>query len=246
MKNTNHKLWAIIPARSGSRSVKDKNIKNLDGVPLLVHTIRSAKKSRCFEKILLLTDSNKYAKIGSKYGAEIPFIRPKSISLDNSTDNELYVYFLNFLLKKNIKFPNFLAHLSPTVPFRFNNIINKGIKHFFKMKKFSSTMRSVSQMSQPSYKTMRIINNKLCSILKKDFDLNKLNSPRQSYQKTYIPNGLIDILNTNFILKTGNTHGKSVIPYVTDQVYIDIDTEFDFKIAESLIQTIKNKKLLKL
>ena len=108
MKNNKLKLWAIIPARSGSKSVKDKNIKILNGLPLIAHTIKAAKSSKCFEKIFLLTFSKKYARIGVKFGAEIPFIRPKNISQDKSTDNELYTYFLNHFLKKMKKYQSFL------------------------------------------------------------------------------------------------------------------------------------------
>ena len=165
-----NKIWAIIPARSGSKNLKNKNIIYLNNQPLIAYTIKSALQSKIFEKILVLTDSLKYARIAKKYGAEIPFIRPKKISLDKSTDNDLYVYMLNFFKKKKIDLPNFFAHLSPVVPFRTNNVIKRGVKYFFKKKKNNfQSMRSVSQMGQPAYKMMRIINGKLCSIKKKRF-----------------------------------------------------------------------------
>ena len=182
-------IWAIIPARCGSKGIKEKNIKLLNKKPLFSYTITSAIKSKIFNKVLVLTDSNKFAKIAKKYGAEIPFLRPKNISNDNSTDNELYEFLIKFLNKKKIIQPDFFAHLSPTVPIRLNNVIKRGVEYFFIKKKMFESMRSVSEMTQTSYKTMRIIDGKLCSIIKKDFDLNKLNMPRQSYQKTYIPNG---------------------------------------------------------
>ena len=135
MKNSKFKIWAVVPARSGSKSVKNKNIKHLDGLPLIAHTINSAKFSNCFEKILLLTDSTKYAKIGKKFGAEIPFIRPKKISQDKSTDNDLYSYFVNYFIKNKINLPDYIAHLSPTVPLRLNRVIEKGINYFLKIGK---------------------------------------------------------------------------------------------------------------
>ena len=95
-----NKIWAIIPARSGSRGIKNKNITLLSGKPLIYHTIKAAIKSKMFEKILVLTDSEKYAKISIKYGAEIPYIRPKSNAKDNSTDNDLYLYMIDFFKKK--------------------------------------------------------------------------------------------------------------------------------------------------
>ena len=120
-------IWAIIAARSGSKSIRDKNIKLLNKKPLIAYTIISAIKSRVFKKILVLTDSIKYAKIAKKYGAEIPFIRPKEISQDLSTDNELYQFLIKFLDKKRIAPPDFFAHLSPVVPIRLNNVIKRGV-----------------------------------------------------------------------------------------------------------------------
>ena len=71
------KLIALIPARFGSERIKDKNIINLFGHPLIAYAINAAIKTKIFDKILVSTDSLKYKKIAEKYGAEIPFLRPK-------------------------------------------------------------------------------------------------------------------------------------------------------------------------
>ena len=214
----NHtKIWAIIPARSGSKNLRNKNIILLNNKPLIAHTIESAIKSKMFEKVYVLTDSIKYARIAKKFGADIPFIRPKKISQDMSTDNQLYIYMLNYFKKNKIKTPKFFAHLSPVVPIRKNKIIERGVKFFFKKKKNDlQSMRSVSEMVQPAYKMMRIVGGKLCSIKSKDFDLNKLNFPRQAYEKTYIPNGLIDIISKKNLELNKTTHGKKTIPFLVD------------------------------
>jgi CMP-N,N'-diacetyllegionaminic acid synthase len=238
-----NKIWAVIPARSGSKNLKNKNIIELNQKPLIAYTIKSAIQSKVFEKILVLTDSKRYAKIANKYGAEIPFLRPKKISKDKSTDNELYTYMFNYFKKKGVVLPNYFAHLSPVVPIRINNIIKKGVKYFFTKKKNDlQTMRSVSEMTQPAYKMMRIIDGKLCSIKKKDFDLNKLNKPRQLYEKTYIPNGLIDIISKKNIEINKTTHGKKTIPFLVNQMYVDIDDKNDLLYAKYLIS--KKKGLL--
>lgn len=231
-----NKIWAIIPARSGSRGIKNKNITLLSGKPLIYHTIKAAIKSKMFEKILVLTDSEKYAKISIKYGAEIPYIRPKSNAKDSSTDNDLYLYMIDFFKKKKIQLPDHFAHLSPTLPFRQNDIIKKGINYFYKNKTSDfCTMRSVSKMTQPAYKMARVINGRLCSILKRDFDLNKLNFPRQSYEQTYVPNGLIDIISKKNLIINKTTHKKKTLAFITDQIYADIDTEIDLIWAKFLI-----------
>lgn len=231
-----NKIWAIIPARSGSKGIKNKNIVNLSGKPLIYYTIKAAFKSRKFEKIIVLTDSKNYAKIAKSFGAEIPYLRPKSNAMDKSTDNELYTYMLKFFRRKNIDTPNFFAHLSPTQPFRQNNVIQKGIDFFFRNKTSDlNTMRSVTKMAQPAYKMARVIDKRLCSILKKDFDLNKLNFPRQTYEQTYIPNGLIDIISKKNLIANKATHHKNTLAFITDQIYADIDTEIDLIWAKFLI-----------
>ena len=96
-------------------------------------------------------------------------------------------------------------------------------------------MRSVSKMAQPAYKMARVIDGKLCSILKKDFDLNKLNYPRQSYEQTYVPNGLIDIISKKNLIVNKTTHHQKTLAFITDQIYADIDTEIDLIWAKFLI-----------
>ncbi len=232
------KIWAIIPARAGSKKPKNKNIQKIGNKHLIYYTINDAIKSKIFEKILFLTDSRKYAKIAKYYGAEVPFIRSKSNASDNSTDNDLYLNMLKFFKKKKIQTPNYFVHLSPTVPFRANNIILKGINFFFENKKNNLyTMRSVNLISSNAYKSVRVINKKLCSIIKKDFDVNKLNYPRQFYEKTFKPNGLIDIISKKNLEVCKTTHGQNTLAFITDQVYIaDIDSDVDLMWAKFLLQ----------
>ena len=238
MVKKNENIWAIIPARAGSKGLKDKNIKKIKNKHLIFYTINDAIKSKMFERILFLTDSKKYAKIAKNYGAEIPFIRSKSNSTDLSTDNDLYLNMLRIFKKKKINTPNYFAHLSPTVPFRSNNIISKGIKFFFKNKKSQlQTMRSVNLYSSNAYKNVRVINKKICSIIKKDFDANKLNYPRQFYEKTFKPNGLIDIISKKNLELNKTTHSRNTLAFITDQVYTaDVDTNIDLMWVKFLLQ----------
>ena len=86
MKKLNKKILAIIPARGGSKSIKNKNIINLFGKPLIFHSINVALKSKYISSVIVSTDSKKIKKIAQKYGAEVPFTRPKKYSLDHSRD----------------------------------------------------------------------------------------------------------------------------------------------------------------
>ena len=99
-KKIKKNLIALIPARSGSKRIKHKNIVNFYGHPLIAYTINSAIKSELFKKIIVLTDSIKYAKIAEHYGAEIPFIRSKKISSKNSPDYDWLNFVFKFYKKK--------------------------------------------------------------------------------------------------------------------------------------------------
>ena len=85
-------IIAIIPARSGSKSIKDKNIKLLSGHPLIAYSIIAAKLSKKIERVIVSTDSEEYGDIAKKYGAEVPFIRPDKYSKDNSTDRYFFIH----------------------------------------------------------------------------------------------------------------------------------------------------------
>ena len=102
----------LIPARSGSKRIKNKNIINFFGLPLIAYSIKNALKSNLFDEIIVSTDSKKIAKIANKYGALTPFIRPKKYSNDKATDKDVLKHFLE-IYKKKI---DFLCYLYPATP----------------------------------------------------------------------------------------------------------------------------------
>ena len=124
------KIIAVIPARSGSISVKDKNIRLYKKKPLIHHSIRTSLKSKLINRVFVSTDSKKYQKLSIRYGAEVPFLRPKSISKNNSTDLEWAKHFVKYLEKSENYFPDLIVHVRPTSPNRNVKIFDKGIKYF--------------------------------------------------------------------------------------------------------------------
>ena len=91
---------AIIPARSGSKGLKDKNIKLLNGKPLIAYSIEAAKKSEIYSHILVSTDSERYGEIAIQYGAEVPFLRPKELAEDTSSAVDVYLHAIDFYRRK--------------------------------------------------------------------------------------------------------------------------------------------------
>ena len=234
------KITAIIPARSGSKSIKNKNIIKLLGHPLIAYSIAICKISSLVNEIIVSTDSKKIAKIAKKYGANVPFIRPKNISKNNSIDVEFFLHYLNFLKKNNLKKPDIILHLRPTSPLRTLKIFNRGIKYFIKMKSYTS-MRSVYKSNITPYKTFELKKNSLTGFFPK-FKNEYYNLPRQKFPESYIPNGYIDIVKPS-IIKKNKLHGKKILAYKTD-IIPDIDSKEDFKHAENEVKKSQYKEII--
>ena len=222
-----NKIIAIIPARSGSKSVKDKNIRELGKKPLIAWSIESCFKSKHISKVYVSTDSIKYAKIAKQFGPVEILLRPKRISGDFSTDYQMIVHAI-----ENIKFNyDYIAHIRPTTPFRKKNDLNKAIKTFIKSK--YNSLRSVHEMSETSYKSLEINNGSLKSLKNLNLTMDELNAPRQKFNKTYYPNGVIDIFKKNFIIRNKLLFGNKVKAFKTSYAH-EIDNKDDFNYLEYL------------
>jgi N-acylneuraminate cytidylyltransferase/CMP-N,N'-diacetyllegionaminic acid synthase len=230
-----NEFWALIPARSGSQGIKNKNIRKISGVPLFGYSLKIASKCKKIKKTIFSSDSKKYLKIGKKYKCDEYFLRSKKNSSNTASEYSVFREYVNQRIKKKLSLPLYFIHFRPTVPIRKIKTINNVINHFLKNKKKCTSMRSVSMVSDPPYRTNRIINGKLCALTKKDFDLDKWFRPRQFFPTTYKCNCIIDIYKTENILK-GFLFGNKVLPYLTDDFKIDIDDEQDLKIAENYIK----------
>tara|TARA_B100000945_G_scaffold138635_1_gene110870 strand:+ start:9447 stop:10160 length:714 start_codon:yes stop_codon:yes gene_type:complete len=227
---------ALIPARSGSKGVIDKNIKQLNGKPLIKHSIDDALKCKNISDVFISTDSEDYADLAIKSGAKAPFLRPKEISGDTATDFECFRHFIDFLKKNSISMPDLIVHLRPTTPIRDSNVINEAICTFSDNIDSYTSLRSVHKMAESAFKYCTIKNGKLHSIGNDSFEMDESNNARQSFPETYIPNGYVDIISTKFLLSNSLLHGDKVYPFITEVTY-EIDTEEDFKLISKLYST---------
>jgi len=231
MKISNE-IWAVIPARSGSKSLKNKNIKNFLGKPLIAYSIIAAKKNYLINKVIFSSDSNRYISIAKKYKCDYYNKRSAKNSRDKSTDYDVFREILTFFINKKISLPKFFIHFRPTCPIRKNTTITKAIQIFKKKYKLYSSLKSVSFNSHNSLKDYFIRKNQLFSINKKiNCYIDKINIPRNNLEKTFIGNNVVDIYKTENILKK-NLLGNKVYPFLTNEIFFDIDSEKDFKIAE--------------
>ena len=220
------KIIAIIPARGGSKSIKNKNIANLFGKPLIYHSIKTAKDSKLIQKIIVSTDSNKIRSIALKYGAEVPFLRPKKLAKDSSKDFGVINHAIKWLEKKQNYYPDLIVHLRPTYPMRNVRFIDKNITLALKQNDFDA-MKTVVETSQTPFKMWYKKNNRLKPVLgnlKKEY----FNFPRQLLKKTYWQNACLDIINPKTLKQKKSISGRKIIPIVMDksEVY-DVDDKID-------------------
>ena len=222
----NKKIIAIIPARSGSKSIKDKNIVRYKGKPLIYHTIRDALKSKLISRVIVSTDSKKYQKMSEKFGAEVPFLRPKKFSNDNSVDYDYISHATKFLIREKY-YPDLIVLLRPTTPNREILVVDKGIKFFIKNLNSYDSMRSVSEFNQPAQKLFMINKNRLKGFFDKNLSGEYHAQPRQKFPKPYLPNGYLDVFKPKFFLEKKKLYGK-MCPFLTKNT-LDIDYKKDLK-----------------
>lgn len=217
---------AIIPARSGSKGVKDKNIRLLNGYPMIAYTIAAAKLSKQIDRVIVSTDSEKYAEIARSYGAEVPFLRPAEISGDESTDLEFMQHAIQWCYENEGSVPEYWVHLRATCPLREPKVIDGGIE---KMKEHpeATCLLAVSLVEHFLTAFKWLIKDGeqyVKSIFFEDND--QANLPRKSYPDAYIPTTYVDVLTTKCIVEKNVLHGDKMVCYETEET-IDIDCEED-------------------
>ena len=241
MLRTDLKIVSIIPARSGSKGVPGKNLKNLGEVPLIAWSIICSNKSNKIERTIVSTNSTEYQVISKNWGADVPFLRPDDISQDNSTDLDFVLHALNFL-KDNEGIPDLLIHLRPTTPFRDPSVIDSAIEFAIENYENMTALRSVHEMSESAYKTFEIDQKgNLVTTFTNKKALDQSNMNRQTFPSTYLANGYVDVLLPRHILETGELHGSKVKPFLTDNA-LEVDTEEDFKALEMQLKMLPKFK----
>lgn len=233
------KIMALIPARAGSKRVKDKNIRVLGGIPLIGHKIKTALKSKYINKIVITTDSEEVRDIAQKFGIIVPFLRPSEISGDNSTEFEFHQHALKWLSENENYVPDLIVNLYPTSPFVSSKTIDTAIKKVLDNPDCDS-LRSIAKCSEHPYKMwVEKDENHLEPFIKSEDD----NTHTFSYHllpRVYIQNACIYITKPKTIIKYKNTIGKRVLSFKMKEIEsFDINTELDFIIADMIF---RNKK----
>lgn len=224
-------MLAVIPARGGSKGVPHKNIRDLDGKPLIAYTIEAAIKSKVFDKIVVSTDSSEIAEIAQRYGAEVPFIRPKDLSGDFSSSDDVVLHAIDYFKRKGKEF-EYVCKLQPTSPLRNETHIMEA----YQLLKDSNSnfVVSVCECEHSPLWTGTLDEKKSLNRFINEY---VKGACRQKLPKYYRLNGAIYMGKTEAFEDNKSFFGKNGTAFIMNQEEsIDIDNYFDFEIAKLLIK----------
>lgn len=229
-----NKTICLIPARGGSKRVKNKNIKKLYGKPLIQRVIENAKNSKRFKEIYVSTDSIKIKKLALKFGAKVPFIRSKKLSNDRATIKDVINDFIKRVIKdKRDKINIFVLY--PTSIFANKNVIQKSIK----MLKNVEYVTAVKKFPHPIDRALEFKNKKLMPV-----NLKKKMMRTQDLKCYYYNSGQLDLFKLHAWIKKKIYYKMKVNFLILNELDSkDIDNPQDFKLASKLFY-LKSKKII--
>jgi CMP-N,N'-diacetyllegionaminic acid synthase len=231
-------ILGIIPARSGSKRLKNKNIKLLLGRPLIAYTIQAGLKSKLLDKLIVSTDSLKIADIARKYKAEIPFIRPKILAKDNTPMTAVLKHAVRQVEKKSGQKVALIVLLQPSSPLRKKEDIDYAINKIIKTK--ADSLVSVCRLENTAnpYLIKKVKAGRLYPYLKCGQQMKQ-----QARDTLYRLNGALYLVKRDILMRKNTLYGSDTRTMIMDKnASVDIDTECDFFTAAALLR--KNKKCL--
>jgi CMP-N-acetylneuraminic acid synthetase len=216
-------IIAIIPARSGSKSLIDKNIRHLSGHPLIAYSIAAAKLSKKIDRVIVSTNSQKYAEIAKQYGAEVPFIRPDEFSTDTAIDKDFLVHAMSWFEENEDSMPEYWVHLRPTTPLRSAGIIDNAVNEVMQNNNATS-LRSGHKAPESPLKWFVKSNCYFRGLV----DGEDYNLPKEAFEQVYIPDGFVDIVRSSFAMNNKEIHGNRMIGFESP-VCTEVDSIEEFE-----------------
>ncbi len=225
-------IIALICARGGSKGVPNKNIKVLGGKPLIVRSINQVKEIKEVNKVIVSTDSKEIADIAVSAGAEVPFMRPKELAKDNAPEWLVWRHALENIKKLNGNYPDILIIVPVTSPLRTANDIKNCLIEYQKGNA-DIIITATDSHRNPYYNMIKVNEEGFASLVNQP---SEILTRRQDTPNVYDMTTVAYVTNPKFILeKQGIFSGKVRYVHIPIERALDIDTSFDFKIAELLL-----------
>jgi len=238
-----NKILGLILARGNSKGIKEKNIAKLCGKPLIAWTIKSALKSKMLTDIVLSTDSVKIAKIGKKFGAQVPFLRPSKYSKDNTPSIDAIEHAIKWLRKEGKNY-NFIVLLEPTSPLRDHFDIDQALRKMFSKGAESLVSVSKTKSFNPAYLYKKSRNEKI-KPLKFYNKFSKKNIRRQDLEPVYLLGGIIYISKISTLLKKRTfCHRNTLVYEIPKWKSFEIDDSLDLMLTSTIMQNKKKMQFI--
>ncbi len=234
-------ILAIIPARSGSKSVPHKNMRLLAGKPMLAYSLEHANQSKYINRIILDTDSEVYAEAGKGFGAEIPYLRPAELAGDTSLDIDVFYHCLSWLKEREGYIADLVVQLRPTYPIRNITDVDNMIEILLENKIYDSA-RTIAPAKEIPYKMWHRSETGMITPVIQDMG-ECYNMPRQELPKVYYQNACIDVVRGSVILEKKSMTGTNIYGYLMEKNY-DIDTEEELAAAAAYLELRNGGKKL--
>ena len=224
------KILAIVPARGGSKGLPQKNIRVLRDKPLIAWSIEAGKQSRYIDSVTVSTDSQEIADIAKQWGGKVPFIRPAELATDNAKGIDAILHAIQWH-RDNDELFDLVLVLQPTSPLRTTDDIDKAIELLFE-KKAGAIVSACPVNHHPWWCNTLPENGSMKGFLRPEI----LNTNRQELPPFYRLNGAIYIADIDLLEKTHSFMTDETFAYIMPiETSIDIDSAFDFKLAELLL-----------
>lgn len=228
------KILFVVTARGGSKGVPRKNIKLLGGMPLIAYKIIAAQKCRYEKRILVSTDDEEIAKVGRKYGAEVPFMRPAELSTDSASSADVVLHAMNWIKDNSKEKYDYVCLLEPSSPFASYKDFDKAFEliqetdadTLLGMKEVDVTSNFIHSLDKDG---------KLSEFYYAIKDLKSIR--RQDQAKEYTMNGCMYIAKWDYFMKNKLFHSENSVPYImSEENSIEIDTMLDYEIACRIVE----------
>jgi CMP-N-acetylneuraminic acid synthetase len=224
-------VLGLILARGGSKGIPRKNIKKLNGKPLVSYTIKAARKSSYLDRIVVSTDDSEIAAVAEHWGAEAPFLRPDKLATDEAASIDAVIHAVNWLKKESSYHPEYTMLLQPTSPLRKTEDIDKAVEKL--IKNGGGSLIGLSESDKHPYWMMKIKEGEVVPFSEKKSQYTR----RQDLPEVYEINGAIYLAETEKMLSEKKLLPGITLPYTMPKKRsIDIDDRLDWKLAEVLLK----------
>jgi CMP-N-acetylneuraminic acid synthetase len=232
------RILSVIPARGGSKGLKRKNVRLLSGLPLIAWTIEAARNSRYIDRVIVSTEDSKIARLASKFGAEVPFLRPARLSGDRAALTDVVLDVLDKLADSDRGW-DYVILLQPTSPLRTSGDIDAAVEKFFSCKNADAII-SVTEVAENPFAMQRITREGfLEDILPGGKNIHR----RQDMPAIYKMNGAIYICKTEVLRRDGTfCPGKTIAFKMPGDRSVDVDDAQDLKEAGKFIKEMRQRK----